>query len=108
MKRPANTDNVLQRIRKWREICPELVIRSTFIVGFPGETEEDFNILLDFLREAELDRVGLFHLFAGGRRRRQRAARPGARRSKEDRKARLMELQAEISAAAWPPASGKP
>jgi len=60
MKRPGNSDNVLVRIKKWREICPELTLRSTFIVGFPGETEEEFEELLDFLKEAQLDRVGAF------------------------------------------------
>ena len=60
MKRPGNQEQVLERLQRWREICPELVIRSTFIVGFPGETEQDFQILLDFLTEARLDRVGCF------------------------------------------------
>ena len=60
MRRPASSENVLARIRKWREICPDLTIRSTFITGFPGETEEDFQDLLQFLAEAELDRVGAF------------------------------------------------
>ena len=60
MKRPAGREKTLQRIARWREICPELTIRSTFIVGFPGETEEDFRILLDWLEAAELDRVGCF------------------------------------------------
>ncbi len=60
MKRPAFEDQTLQRIKRWREICPELTIRSTFIVGFPGETEEDFQYLLDWLSEAQLDRVGCF------------------------------------------------
>jgi len=60
MKRPAFEDKTLARIKKWREICPELTIRSTFIVGFPGETEEDFQYLLDCLTEAQLDRVGCF------------------------------------------------
>jgi len=60
MKRPASSENVLARIKKWREICPELVLRSTFIVGFPGETEEEFEELLDFIEEAQLDRVGAF------------------------------------------------
>jgi len=60
MKRPAHQEKTLERIKKWREICPELVIRSTFIVGFPGETEEDFQMLLDWLEEAQLDRVGCF------------------------------------------------
>jgi len=60
MKRPAASEKVLERIKNWREICPDLIIRSTFIVGFPGETEEDFQELLDFLEEAQLDRVGCF------------------------------------------------
>ena len=98
MKRPANADNVLQRIQKWREICPELVIRSTFIVGFPGETEEDFNILLDFLREAELDRVGCFTYSPVDGAAANALPDPVPEEVKEDRKARLMELQAEISA----------
>ena len=60
MRRPAAAENTLAQIRKWREICPEIAIRSTFIVGFPGETEDDFEMLLDFLSEAQLDRVGCF------------------------------------------------
>ena len=60
MKRPAAQEKTLERIRRWREICPDLTLRSTFIVGFPGETEEDFELLLDWLDEAELDRVGCF------------------------------------------------
>jgi len=60
MRRPAHQEKTLERIRRWREICPDLAIRSTFIVGFPGETEEDVDILLDWLKEAKLDRVGCF------------------------------------------------
>lgn len=60
MKRPAHSENTLARIKAWREICPDIVIRSTFVVGFPGETEEDFQCLLDWLVEARLDRVGAF------------------------------------------------
>ena len=60
MKRPGNQEKTLERIKAWREICPALVIRSTFVVGFPGETEEDFQLLLDWLKEAQLDRVGCF------------------------------------------------
>jgi ribosomal protein S12 methylthiotransferase len=60
MRRPGNQEKTLERIRRWRAICPELTIRSTFIVGFPGETEEDFALLLDWLDEARLDRVGAF------------------------------------------------
>ena len=60
MKRPAAAENALERIRKWREICPDITLRSTFIVGFPGETDQDFEQLLDFIKEAQLDRVGCF------------------------------------------------
>ena len=60
MRRPANDARVLQRIAGWREVCPDIAIRSTFVVGFPGETEEDFDYLLDWLEEAQLDRVGAF------------------------------------------------
>ena len=60
MKRPANTADTLRRIERWRDICPGITIRSTFIVGFPGETDQDFATLLDFLAEAQLDRVGCF------------------------------------------------
>ena len=60
MKRPGTIERTLERIKKWREICPQLTLRSTFIVGFPGETEEDFQLLLNFLQDAQLDRVGCF------------------------------------------------
>ena len=60
MKRPANAENTLARIKAWRAICPDITIRSTFIAGFPGETEAEFAQLLDFLEEAQLDRVGCF------------------------------------------------
>ena len=60
MRRPAAQEKTLERIRRWRAICPELTLRSTFIVGFPGETDEDFDLLLDWLDEAALDRVGCF------------------------------------------------
>ncbi|MDH3926132.1 MAG: 30S ribosomal protein S12 methylthiotransferase RimO, partial [Xanthomonadales bacterium] len=60
MKRPAAAENNLERIRRWREICPELAIRSTFIVGFPGEADDEFDQLLQFLQDAQLDRVGCF------------------------------------------------
>jgi len=60
MKRPASGEKNLERIQKWREICPQLVIRSTFIAGFPGETEEEFEHLLNFVREAQIDRAGCF------------------------------------------------
>src|SRR5690606_16796071 len=60
MRRPAHHEKIAERIKKWRDICPDLTIRSTFIVGFPGETEEDFQFLLNWLEEAQLDRVGCF------------------------------------------------
>ena len=99
MKRPANEARVLERIRGWREICPDIAIRSTFIVGFPGETEEDFQYLLDWLDEAQLDRVGAFRFepVKGA------AANtlPGAvpEEVKEERYTRFMEKSAAISAA---------
>src|SRR5690606_12926725 len=60
MRRPANQEKTAERIRKWREICPDLAIRSTFIVGYPDETEEDFQILLDWVEETQIDRGGAF------------------------------------------------
>ncbi|MFZ8469361.1 30S ribosomal protein S12 methylthiotransferase RimO, partial [Staphylococcus aureus] len=60
MKRPANGEKNMERILRWREACPELVIRSTFIAGFPGETESEFQVLLDFMQEAQIDRAGCF------------------------------------------------
>src|SRR4051812_5958335 len=99
MKRPANEAKVLERIRAWRAICPDIAIRSTFIVGFPGETEEDFAYLLDWLEEAQLDRVGAFRFepVSGA------AANtlPGIvpEEVKEERYARFMEKTASISAA---------
>ncbi|KIA80350.1 30S ribosomal protein S12 methylthiotransferase RimO [Chromobacterium amazonense] len=98
MKRPANSDNVLARIKKWREICPELVIRSTFIVGFPGETEEDFEELLQFIREAELDRVGCFTYSPVEGATANELPNPVPEEVKEARKERFMAVQAEISA----------
>ncbi|MBV9884068.1 MAG: 30S ribosomal protein S12 methylthiotransferase RimO [Sphingomonadaceae bacterium] len=99
MKRPANEAKVLERIRGWREICPDIAIRSTFIVGFPGETEEDFAYLLDWLDEAQLDRVGAFRFEPVG----GAAANglPGVvpEEVKEERYARFMEKTAAISAA---------
>nr|WP_199064599.1 30S ribosomal protein S12 methylthiotransferase RimO [Chromobacterium sp. ASV5] len=98
MKRPANSGNVLARIKKWREICPELVIRSTFIVGFPGETEEDFEELLAFIREAELDRVGCFTYSPVEGATANDLPDPVPEEVKEARKERFMAVQAEISA----------
>jgi len=99
MKRPANEAKVLDRIRGWREICPDITIRSTFIVGFPGETDEDFDYLLEWLDEAQLDRVGAFRFepVKGA----AANALPGAvpEPVKEERYARFMAKSAEISAA---------
>ncbi|MDP5147641.1 30S ribosomal protein S12 methylthiotransferase RimO [Shewanella sp. ULN5] len=98
MKRPGSSDRVLERIKKWREICPELVIRSTFIVGFPGETEEEFEELLDFLEEAQLDRVGCFKYspVAGAKANDLPDHVPDD--VMEDRLQRFMAVQAQISA----------
>jgi ribosomal protein S12 methylthiotransferase len=97
MKRPANTENTLERIRRWREICPDIVLRSTFITGFPGETERDFEQLLEFIQEAKLDRVGCFTYSAvdGA----VANTLPGAvpEEVKEERLDRFMTLQADIS-----------
>jgi ribosomal protein S12 methylthiotransferase len=98
MKRPANAENVLARLQKWREICPDITIRSTFIVGFPGETEEDFQMLLDFLDAAQLDRVGCFTYSPVDGATANELPDPVDPDVAEDRKARFMEKQAEISA----------
>ncbi len=99
MKRPANEAKVLERIRAWREICPDITIRSTFIVGFPGETDADFDHLLEWLDEAQLDRVGAFRFepVKGA----AANALPGAvpEEVKEERYARFMAKSAAISAA---------
>ena len=97
MKRPASSDQTLEQIEQWRKVCPQIAIRSTFIVGFPGETDEDFEQLLEFLRMAKLDRVGCF----------QYSPVQGARANelddqvpdnvKKERWHRFMQLQQEIS-----------
>ncbi|KLJ01400.1 30S ribosomal protein S12 methylthiotransferase RimO [Luteimonas sp. FCS-9] len=99
MKRPGAIDRTRERIARWREICPDLTIRSTFIVGFPGETEDDFQQLLDFLDEAQLDRVGAFAYspVEGASANLLPDAVPDA--VKQERLARFMDKQAEISAA---------
>jgi ribosomal protein S12 methylthiotransferase len=99
MKRPGNSDGVLARIKKWRETCPELTLRSTFIVGFPGETEAEFEELLDFLREAQLDRVGAFAYSPVEGALANELPDHVAPEIQQDRLARLMLLQEEISAA---------
>jgi len=98
MKRPASGENNLERIHAWRGICPDITIRSTFIVGFPGETDEDFEDLLDFLDAAQLDRVGCFAYspVAGAAANELPDALP--EEVKEERLARFMELQEQISA----------
>jgi len=99
MKRPASTEKNLERIRSWRASCSDLTLRSTFIVGFPGETEAEFEELLAFLREAQLDRVGCFAYspVEGARANGLSGALPEA--VKEERRARFMQAQAEISRA---------
>ncbi|MDP1703089.1 MAG: radical SAM protein, partial [Sulfurimicrobium sp.] len=98
MKRPGNQDSNLARIKKWREICPDLTLRSTFITGFPGETEDDFQQLLDFLSEARLDRVGCFTYSPVEGATANALPNPVPEEIKLERQARLMALQAEISA----------
>jgi len=97
MKRPANSENMLKRIASWREICPDITLRSTFIVGFPGETEEDFEDLLAFIKEIQFDRVGAFKYSPVEGAAANELANPVAENIKEERLARLMELQSEIS-----------
>jgi len=99
MKRPAATEDTLARLRAWRATCPEITIRSTFIVGFPGETEQDFQLLLDFLQEAQLDRVGCFTYSPVEGAAANALPDPVPEEAKQERYARFMELQAEISAA---------
>jgi ribosomal protein S12 methylthiotransferase len=97
MKRPASGERHLERIQAWRAICPQLTIRSTFIAGFPGETEAEFELLLDFLRAAELDRVGCFAYSPvdGAAANALPDALPAAER--DARRARLMQVQQDIS-----------
>jgi ribosomal protein S12 methylthiotransferase len=97
MKRPGNIDKTLERIKSWRKICPDLVIRSTFIVGFPGETEEEFKELLDFLKEAQLDRVGCFAYSPVKGATANALPDPVDEEIKQIRLERFMAVQAEIS-----------
>jgi ribosomal protein S12 methylthiotransferase len=99
MKRPASSENNLARINAWREVCPDITIRSTFITGFPGETDEDFEMLLDFLTEAQLDRVGCFAYSAVDGATANNLADPIPESLKQERLARFMEVQEAISAA---------
>ncbi|AML59260.1 Ribosomal protein S12 methylthiotransferase RimO [Serratia rubidaea] len=98
MKRPGAVERTLERIKRWREICPELTLRSTFIVGFPGETEEDFQLLLDFLQLAQLDRVGCFKYSPVEGAAANELADPVPEEVKEARYHRFMQLQQQISA----------
>ena len=99
MKRPGAVDKTLERIQRWRSICPDLTIRSTFIVGFPGETEQEFEELLDFLDEAQLDRVGAFAYSPVEGAKANELPDPVPEEVKQERLARFMERQAAISAA---------
>lgn len=97
MKRPGAVERTLERIKRWREICPELTLRSTFIVGFPGETEDDFQMLLDFLSEAKLDRVGCFKYSPVDGAKANELADQVPEEVKEERYHRFMQLQQKIS-----------
>ncbi|MFN3843327.1 MAG: 30S ribosomal protein S12 methylthiotransferase RimO [Rehaibacterium terrae] len=98
MKRPGAVDRTLERIARWRAICPDITLRSTFIVGFPGETEEEFEELLDFLEEAQLDRVGAFAYSPVEGAAANALPDPVPEELKQERLARFMQRQAEISA----------
>jgi ribosomal protein S12 methylthiotransferase len=98
MRRPANAQDNLERIRSWRSICPDLTIRSTFIVGFPGETAAEFSALLEFLEAAELDRVGCFAYSPVAGAAANALPDPVPEAIKEERRARFMATQARISA----------
>ena len=99
MKRPASSENNLARIKAWRDICPDITVRSTFITGFPGETEDDFQMLLDFLEEAQLDRVGCFTYSAVDGASANALPDHVPEEIKRERLARFMEVQERISAA---------
>ena len=99
MKRPGNIKHMLSRIESWRAICPELALRSTFIVGFPGETEDDFNELLDFMDEAQLDRVGAFMYSPVEGATANALPNPVDEETKQERLDRFMQKQMQISAA---------
>jgi ribosomal protein S12 methylthiotransferase len=97
MKRPANAENNLERIRAWREICPDITIRSTFIAGFPGETEVEFEELLQFLEDAQLDRVGCFAYSPVDGAAANALSHPVPQEVREERRARFMAVQEKIS-----------
>jgi ribosomal protein S12 methylthiotransferase len=98
MKRPANEAKVLERLKAWRAICPDIAIRSSFVVGFPGETEDDFRYLLDWLEEAQIDRIGAFRFEPVAGAAANTLPDPVPESVKEERFARLMEAAARISA----------
>jgi ribosomal protein S12 methylthiotransferase len=98
MRRPAHQEKTLERIRQWREICPDLAIRSTFIVGFPGETEEDVDFLIDWLKEAKLDRVGCFRYEPVAGAPANELANPVPPEIKDERWHRFMKAQQDVSA----------
>lgn len=97
MKRPGTVERTLERIQKWREICPEITLRSTFIVGFPSETEEEFQMLLDFIDKAELDRVGCFKYSPVEGAKANELPDPVPEEVQEERFQRFMELQQQVS-----------
>ncbi len=99
MRRPANEAKVLERLKSWRDICPDIAIRSSFVVGFPGEAEEDFRYLLDWLEEAQLDRVGAFRFEPVEGAAANALPDPVPEAVKEERYARIMEVTERISAA---------
>ena len=99
MRRPANEAKVLERLKNWRDICPDIAVRSSFVVGFPGETEDDFQYLLDWLEEAQLDRVGGFRFEPVEGAAANDLPNPVPEAVKEERYARLMEVTSRISAA---------
>ncbi|HUP28989.1 MAG TPA: radical SAM protein, partial [Usitatibacter sp.] len=99
MKRPASSEKNLERIRGWRAACPDITVRSTFIAGFPGETEAEFEEMLQFLREAQLDRVGCFAYSPVEGARANELPDPVPAEVKEERRRRFMEAQAGISRA---------
>jgi len=97
MKRPANSENTLARIEKWRDICPDITLRSTFIVGFPGETDDEFEELLEFLNIAKLDRVGCFKYSPVEGAKANTLENPVPEDIKEERYHRFMQTQLAIS-----------
>jgi len=97
MKRPASGEKNIERIAQWRQICPDLTIRSTFIAGFPGETEAEFEYLLDFLKEAQIDRLGCFAYSPVKGATANDLPDPVPQELREERRGRIMLLQEEIS-----------